>query len=65
MNCRYCGKEIEKRGFDWVHTESTRYRCTDKPTPDPQQYAEPFYTESFDNPRLIGDQTVLQERENG
>ena len=42
MDCKHCGKEIEKRGFDWVHVESTRYRCGNGgPAPDPQKYAEP------------------------
>jgi hypothetical protein len=58
MNCRHCSKEIKKSGFDWVHIETRRYRCgNDGPAPDPQHYAEPFYPESFDNPKLIGDQS--------
>jgi len=58
MKCRNCGKEIEKAGFDWWHPfgGTGRYRCDDGPAPDPQRYAEPFYHESFDNPKLIGDQ---------
>ena len=63
MNCRNCGKAIETRGFDWVHIETRRYRCGDDgPAPDPQQYAEPFYPKSFDNPnlKLIGDQNVCR-----
>ena len=44
MNCANCGKEIEKQGFDWIHTQSPgRYRCTDSPAPDPQQYATPTH----------------------
>lgn len=61
MNCRNCGKAIETRGFDWVHIETSRYRCGDDgPAPDPQQYAEPFYPDSFDNPKLIGNQNVCR-----
>ena len=45
MICVNCGKEIETRGFDWVHIKTTRYRCTDGPAPDPQRYAEPEWPE--------------------
>lgn len=41
MTCKNCGREIERRGFDWVHKDDGWYRCTHKPAPDPQKYAEP------------------------
>lgn len=43
MTCKNCGKPIERRGFDWVHSDKPfRYRCGgNEPQPDPQKYAEP------------------------